>query len=429
MARILTEQEVASTGGVVGYTTNLCCTAGRAGALNCNVTSPSGAASNQLITGVSKKAAAVTVTGHRLWVYTDSLPHISGSGGTSNALTVTVRYYTTYSDGTESYSTVSSSATITYNTTSSDSAPSSWYSSSSYGRITVGQNPYTSARTVGYAWANATYNGYSATDRSTVIQDGYTPDGPTVVESFLVIAVSSSVPDISADGGYSEIPEIVGCLWVTRYSDGTTPNIDIPASQVTWSYGKVDKGSYTTSNPPSETVPQYYSGTIYGQFYANSTNSTSRTLLGWTFIKGVYNGSTDYARCEVYQSPRVSTPEVYKVHVTPLTYNGTTYPTPSLTFYNGSSTIAGQGHGRVNGTQTLNYYSWSQPKVTGIHIIENGAYEYVRYITVRAYNGSILLDKYYIGGSSSPRYVPLSTSFNTSDYSSGQTIHIYYYYS
>lgn len=56
MGKILTEQEVATVGGVSsGYTSNLCCTAARASALNCKVTSPSGAASNQLIDGVSKK--------------------------------------------------------------------------------------------------------------------------------------------------------------------------------------------------------------------------------------------------------------------------------------------------------------------------------------------------------------------------------------
>ena len=53
--KVLTEKEVADTGGKTTSNPTLCCTAARAGALNCNVTSPSGAASNQLITGVSRK--------------------------------------------------------------------------------------------------------------------------------------------------------------------------------------------------------------------------------------------------------------------------------------------------------------------------------------------------------------------------------------
>jgi len=55
MARVLTEGEVAPKGDVnVSYDSKRCCTKSRAEALNCTVTSPSGAASNQLICAVKK---------------------------------------------------------------------------------------------------------------------------------------------------------------------------------------------------------------------------------------------------------------------------------------------------------------------------------------------------------------------------------------
>ena len=58
MARILTEGEVAPKGGVnVSYTSNRCCTKSRAEALNCTVTGPSNATSNQLIYSVSDTQA------------------------------------------------------------------------------------------------------------------------------------------------------------------------------------------------------------------------------------------------------------------------------------------------------------------------------------------------------------------------------------
>lgn len=55
MAKVLTELEVESIGRS-GNTivANRCCTKARAEALNCVVSAPSGAASNQLVTGVSK---------------------------------------------------------------------------------------------------------------------------------------------------------------------------------------------------------------------------------------------------------------------------------------------------------------------------------------------------------------------------------------
>lgn len=173
MAKVLTEYEVAAIGANgASYTSNLCCTAGRASTLNCNVTEPKGASNNQLVTGVAKKGP--TATGHYLYTYTYSLSHIAGSGGTSAVPSFYVRYYTTYSDGTEDYIDVTSSATIKYNKTTTDSEPSSWYTSSSYCQFTCGQNSKSSTEKIGYAWVKAWYNGESKADRSTVYQDGYT---------------------------------------------------------------------------------------------------------------------------------------------------------------------------------------------------------------------------------------------------------------
>lgn len=58
MGKVLTEQEVITTGGLnpydVSYDRYKCCTRARAEALNCTVTDPSNAANNQLVCGVSK---------------------------------------------------------------------------------------------------------------------------------------------------------------------------------------------------------------------------------------------------------------------------------------------------------------------------------------------------------------------------------------
>lgn len=170
--KVLTEQEVAIVGGSnASYTTNLTCTAGRAGALNCNVTSPSGATTNQLITGVSKKPSSVTVTGHYLEVYTYPVANIAGIGGINDVPNFYVRYYTTYSDGTSSYITVTSSATIQYGKNSSNSAPSSWSNDPGGCQYTVGYNSSASIQIIGYAFIKATYNGYSDYDSSQIRQD------------------------------------------------------------------------------------------------------------------------------------------------------------------------------------------------------------------------------------------------------------------
>lgn len=414
MARILTEQEVASTGGVGGYTTNLCCTAGRAGALNCNVTSPSGAASNQLITGVSRKAAAVTVTGHRLWVYTDPLPHISGSGGTSNALTVTVRYYTTYSDGTESYSTVSSSATITYNTTSSDSAPSSWYSSSSYGRITVEQNPNSSARTVGYAWAKATYNGYSANDKSTVIQDGYTPSGPTVTGHYLY-TYTYGISNIAGSGGTSAVPDFY-VRYYTQYSDGTEDYTDVTSS-ATIRYGKNS----------SRTEPSSWSSSSSGcQYTVGANSSSSATTVGYAFVKATYNGYSDSDSSVVnqngYTAPATND---FKYH-----WSGQGWTTPVLQLltstgsYDSNHTAYSSGrYGGENQTSGTVSANWLKTgTIRAVYIHENPGFTQ---FALMGYDGRTYLAKTTF---SNYTVIPLTRTFNTSEYTNGSYgIYAYFY--
>lgn len=54
MAKVLTESEVAAIGGTSTSYGNRCCTKARAEELGCIVTEPSGAISNQLITGVQR---------------------------------------------------------------------------------------------------------------------------------------------------------------------------------------------------------------------------------------------------------------------------------------------------------------------------------------------------------------------------------------
>lgn len=62
MAKVLTESEVAAIGGTSTSYGNRCCTKARAEALGCTVTAPSGAANNQLITGVESTMVWVPLT-------------------------------------------------------------------------------------------------------------------------------------------------------------------------------------------------------------------------------------------------------------------------------------------------------------------------------------------------------------------------------
>lgn len=62
MAKVLTESEVAAIGGTSTSYGNRCCTKARAEELGCTVTEPSGAISNQLITGVEPATNTIWVS-------------------------------------------------------------------------------------------------------------------------------------------------------------------------------------------------------------------------------------------------------------------------------------------------------------------------------------------------------------------------------
>lgn len=93
MEKVLTEQEVNDVGnkfpqGSSSYVSNRCCTGARADVLNCNVTSPSPCADNQLVTGVSKK----TQPTQKVWLTCNSLP--------ANSVSYSFYYSNIYFSGT-----------------------------------------------------------------------------------------------------------------------------------------------------------------------------------------------------------------------------------------------------------------------------------------------------------------------------------------
>lgn len=89
MAKVLTEREVEDIGqsGAPYLDPKRCCTKARAEELNCTVTAPSGAASNQLVTEV-KGTGSVTVTGKNL----DSTGSYQELVSVSNQKTGTMHY-------------------------------------------------------------------------------------------------------------------------------------------------------------------------------------------------------------------------------------------------------------------------------------------------------------------------------------------------
>lgn len=128
MAKVLTEYEVAAIGqSENSFVMNKCCTKARAEALNCVVTAPSGAASNQLVTEV-KGIGSVTVTGKNLYSTGSAQALVSvsnqntgtmhyrvgtsGSWSTSIPTATAVGTYTVYyySDASTNYTAVGSSS-------------------------------------------------------------------------------------------------------------------------------------------------------------------------------------------------------------------------------------------------------------------------------------------------------------------------------
>lgn len=99
MALILIESTVATRGETSTSYGTRCCTKARAEALNCTVSSPSGAASNQLITGIKGNLPNLRVT-MAGWTYSGTATSPSVSGNTGGG-TVT---YTYKASGASSYS-------------------------------------------------------------------------------------------------------------------------------------------------------------------------------------------------------------------------------------------------------------------------------------------------------------------------------------
>ena len=541
MAKVLTEYEVAAIGANgASYTSNLCCTAGRASTLNCNVTEPKGASNNQLVTGVAKKGpvangnyfwftgstvsdvsntggtsavptitecrwyttydnggesytsvssssvtwaygkiavggsysesnppgytaasysssssncqfspgtnsssrkllgwafirgiyggstdyirrevwqAGKSETGHSLSVYTDPLSSkIPGSGGTSEYLVVTVTYYTTYSDGTTSSSNVTSSSTIQYNTTSTDSQPSTWYSSSEYGRLTVGQNSYTYDVTVGYGWARATYNGYSATDRSTIKQEGYTPSGPTVTGHYLK-TYTYSLSHISGSGGTSAVPSFY-VRYYTTYSNGTEDYIDV-TNQATIKYNKT-----TTDSEPSS----WYTSSSYCQFTCGQSSSSKTETIGYAWVKAWYNGESKADRSTVKQDAYTGTGFIYHWDVS----NAANKTTPVLQFFRSGDTVhdasafsSGRNGGPDNAAGEYSASWYKTGTISQVAFIESGSE--IKKVQINGYNGTTYL--YKMSFSTYTLY-QLDNSFSTSDYTNGTNrIYAYYYLS
>lgn len=390
-----------------------------------STSTPSGTVAGATRTGtaVTIYQAANSKSISSLYTCTYSLAYIPASGGTNAVPDFYVEATYTYTSGSTNTQTVTSSATIKYGKNNSRTLPSSLSTSSSACQYTVGPNNSTEELLIGYAFVHATYSGLTSYDSSKVKQS--TGSGVTITGYELKIN-TASIPHVPNYGGTSNYVVLDWIRFYTYYSNGTSDYTTLIASQCTF-VGFNRNSSSTAPTSGWSTDPSNCT-------YTAGANTGSARTLGYAFLKYkyTYNG-TDYFAADssavIQDGGYVEQTPVYKVEVTPLTYNGTTYTTPAVYFYNGSSTFAGSGHGRVNSTQTLSYYnSWSQSKVTGIYIMENGNLDYVRYIAVLAYNGGTLLNKYYIGGSSN-MYVPFTTSFNTSDYNSGQTIYIYYYYS
>lgn len=388
------------------------------------------------VAGATRTGTAVTVyqaansrSVSSLYTYTYSLAYIPASGGTNAVPEFYVEATYTYTSGSTKTETVTSSATIKYGKNDSRSLPSSLSSSSSACQYTVGANNKTEEVLVGYAFVHATYSGYTSYDSSKVRQSA--GSGVTVTGYELKIR-TNSITHIPNSGGTNNVVTLDWIRFYTYSSDGTSDYTTLNASQCTFV-------GYNRSTSTSEPSSGWSTNPSSCQYTVGANTGDAKTV-GYAFMKYKYTyGGTTYSAYDYSKITQdggyVESSPVYKVYVSPVTYNGTTYTTPALSFYNGSanySTYAGPGHGRVNSTQTVSIYSnWAQSKVTGIYIVENGNHDYVRYVTVRNYQGSTLLNKYYIGGSSNPGFIlfPNGQSFNTSDYTSGQKLYVYYYYS
>lgn len=234
------------------------------------------------------------------------------NGSTNPFIGVTATYARSYSE----YSDSSSAFTVNTST----------------GAVTAGANSSTSSTrsvtvkavlTVSISYSSA-YSSLTKPSSSTITHyptcTQNKADGPSVTGGYLYFS-GTNPPDVSYDGGKNAVPTITVCQWVTQYSDGTTSATNLSTSSVTWTYAKYTKNStyYDSSHYPGYNVPTYYSGSSNAQFNLGA-NTGDRYLKGWVFIKGVYNGSTDYIRREVWQE------EGYEEYNLTATYNLSNIP-------------------------------------------------------------------------------------------------------
>lgn len=284
---------------------------------------PAGVAGDKSFTGtaVTIYQAANYVTSIQATTSTGVSTHIvynnmSADGGTVSPQTTGACTYTFRSGDTATSGSGSpfTGVTASYSRTYSEySDPSGAFTvNTSTGAVTAGTNNTTSTRVVTVSSKLTISISYSSTYSSLPTPSSSSiTHYPTCTQNKKSVTVTSeglyftgsSPADIPATGGKNTVPTITQCAWVITYSDGSTSSSNVSTSSVTWTYAKyaVNSTYYDSSHYPGYTVPTYYSSSSYAQFSLGQ-NSGSRTLKGWMFIKGVYNGSTDYIRREVWQA-------------------------------------------------------------------------------------------------------------------------------
>lgn len=273
MAKILTEQEVATVGGVGGYTANLCCTAARASALNCNVTSPSGAANNQLITGVSKKGGGgPTITGsyttyRNVSVGASSnpdgdIPYIGGSRRAQATVTYQYATVTTYSDGTSTTGSWSNGAETIYGDwITADGVP--MYQSTP--RTFIGNS--TPSGTV----AGATRTGTAVA----IYQEAYTYVPPS---DYVVVSKSNSTSKTSpAVNAYSSSGTYLFQI-CTRTNGASTTNQTISTSGTVSKVNIIENGSYI-----NYVTIVFKGNTLLNHYYIGGSSIHTNVPLSRTF--------------------------------------------------------------------------------------------------------------------------------------------------
>ena len=231
---------------------------------------------------ISAAGGSVTPSNTGRCKYTFSSGSTSTNESTTPFTNVTATYSRTYSKDSDTYSkftlTTSSGKVSAENCGTSKT---DGYSCRIKGVLTV---------TVSYA---SGYSGLSA-PTGTLTQYKYIYQQANAITGGYFWFTGGQVSDIPASGGTSAIPNITMCKWYDIYTSGDELGTAINSSYVTWAYGKNSSNSYSGVT--------FYSSSSYGKYTASATTSTSRTLLGYTVVRGYYNGSYDYIVRSVYQA-------------------------------------------------------------------------------------------------------------------------------